>query len=118
MTREGLMPKPSQVCSVADCDRKKRSRGLCDMHLQRFRHHGHTDLIREPHPFDTGALIGSPTKLTLQRFWAKIDVRSENECWPWTGSRHPKGGYGYFGLWGHTPLGAHRAAWMFHHGRP
>ncbi len=29
------------------------------------------------------------------RFWAKVDRRSENECWPWLGKPNNQG-YGYF----------------------
>lgn len=31
---------------------------------------------------------------TEQRFWAKVDRRGEDECWPWLGFRHF--GYGRF----------------------
>lgn len=31
----------------------------------------------------------------LAKFWANVDVRGEDECWPWRGSTDPKG-YGYF----------------------
>ena len=30
------------------------------------------------------------------RFWEKVDIRSENECWLWIGG---VGRYGYFGIW-------------------
>lgn len=29
------------------------------------------------------------------RFWSKVDIRGESECWEWTATRHPRG-YGVF----------------------
>lgn len=43
------------------------------------------------------------------RFWAKVDQRGTDECWVWTGFRHPKG-YGYFRVDGRS-LAAHRVAY-------
>jgi hypothetical protein len=34
---------------------------------------------------------------TLARFWAKVDQRRDDECWPWTGTVGPSG-YGSFNL--------------------
>lgn len=31
----------------------------------------------------------------MQRFWDKVDVRGEDDCWPWQAHRHPSG-YGIF----------------------
>jgi hypothetical protein len=45
-------------------------------------------------------------------FWAKVDRRGPDECWPWTGYRHEKG-YGITTAFGRSPrLRAHRAVWL------
>lgn len=52
------------------------------------------------------------------RYWAKVDVRGEDECWPWTGAT--RGGYGQIRPHGNrlaAPIQAHRAAVMAD-GRP
>jgi len=43
------------------------------------------------------------------RFWSHVDLRTDEECWPWTASRHPDG-YGQFVV-GASPVGAHRIAY-------
>jgi hypothetical protein len=54
----------------------------------------------------------------VDRFWAKVEVRADNECWPWTASRFPEG-YGRFGFrwiaWGER---AHRIVLVMTLGRP
>ncbi|HYD52923.1 MAG TPA: HNH endonuclease [Gemmatimonadaceae bacterium] len=48
------------------------------------------------------------------RFWAKVERRGPDECWPWTGATYP-GGYGTVRTEdGHE--GAHRVSWMLAHG--
>jgi hypothetical protein len=44
-----------------------------------------------------------------QRFWSKVDRRSDSECWPWLGYRNPKG-YGRFTAAGRG-VPAARIAW-------
>lgn len=39
------------------------------------------------------------TESDLERFWAKVEIRGEHECWPWQGSIH-KSGYGHFRVGG------------------
>lgn len=46
---------------------------------------------------------------TSARFWAKVDVKSNNECWNWTASKNGDG-YGTFGIKGNI-RGAHRIAY-------
>lgn len=49
-----------------------------------------------------------------QRFWAKVDRRGPDECWPWLGSL-AMGGYGK--LWRDGKYeGAHRIAWELANG--
>ena len=44
----------------------------------------------------------------MNRFWAKVDVRGPDECWPWLGCVGSDG-YGHFKLNG-KPVPAHRVA--------
>lgn len=54
-------------------------------------------------------------------FWAKVDVRGEQECWPWMNARAVNG-YGVFGISAASNGGkpdqwkAHRLAWSLTHG--
>ena len=56
------------------------------------------------------------------RFWAKVQVASNEECWPWIGARYISG-YGklYTGRdqrGGVVCVRAHRLSWELHHARP
>lgn len=48
------------------------------------------------------------------RFWSKVDIRGDNECWGWNSvlDRH---GYGEFSV-GHTKYIASRMAWIVSNG--
>lgn len=56
-----------------------------------------------------------------ERFWSKVDIRGENECWNWTAStnklfpRRPIG-YGTFGIRKGKFIGAHRMAYILTYG--
>lgn len=59
---------------------------------------------------------GIPSRRSLsnaERFWNKVDIRSEDECWKWLAGK-TSGDYGSFYLdnW----CAAHRAAWILTHG--
>lgn len=49
-----------------------------------------------------------------ERFWEKADVRGNDDCWEWTGSRHGKG-YGHIKSGGNVEK-APRVAYMLTHG--
>jgi hypothetical protein len=58
------------------------------------------------------------TKRTLaERFWAKVDRRGSDDCWPWTASTSSYG-YGKIGAGGHKgpTVNAHRVSWELHFG--
>jgi hypothetical protein len=49
------------------------------------------------------------TPEVLARFWAKVDVKSADECWLWTASLNSKG-YGSFAIKG-SGVSAHKISW-------
>lgn len=49
------------------------------------------------------------------RFWSKVDVRDEDECWEWRASRGPLG-YGQFGVATSRPARAHRVSFALANG--
>lgn len=48
------------------------------------------------------------------RFWKRVDRRSDDECWPWTGSAMVKG-YGVLSVEGRQ-IGTHRISWELYNG--
>jgi hypothetical protein len=55
------------------------------------------------------------TAKDIARFWAKVDVRGVNECWPWMGGTD-KDGYGRFSIGDATYYRAHRVSKAIAHG--
>lgn len=52
----------------------------------------------------------------VARFWAKVDVQEEAECWEWQGAINSQG-YGSFNI-GSRSHQAHRIAWTLENGPP
>lgn len=52
-----------------------------------------------------------PRRPDADRFWARVDRRAPNECWPWRGALHVSG----YGSWqsGRTNYPAHRLAYEY-----
>lgn len=53
---------------------------------------------------------------TRQRFWAQVDISSEDSCWNWKGQSLTNG-YGIFGVFRGKERYAHRIAYLFTHGK-
>lgn len=49
-----------------------------------------------------------------RRFWGKVDRKSDDECWEWTGSKL-RGGYGNLRVNKHT-FQVHRYSYQLHYG--
>lgn len=58
-----------------------------------------------------------PRATLAERFWAKVDKRGADECWPWTASRNNTG-YGMVGIRSGRYALSHRVAWELEHGAP
>ena len=88
------------ICVIDTCTNRQHGRGVCRSHYMRaWRGEVEWPAYEPPPP-------PSPA----QRFWAKVDKRDADQCWPWLASFY-RNGYGQFG---HT--GAHRFSYELHHG--
>lgn len=54
------------------------------------------------------------TERNIRNFWAKVQKRGPEECWPWVGAKGPQG-YGFFGMTGRL-ITAHRASYLLNNG--
>ena len=89
---------PRPPCSINDSDKPVKSLGWCNKHYQRWLKYG------DP-------LITKLLRLPLeQRFWAWVDKRGPDECWPWTAFITEKG-YGQFSPARGTGTSPHRMAY-------
>lgn len=108
------VPMGRNVCVVDGCEREVASWGWCDMHYRRWRKHGD--------PLVQGQ-IQNRGMSEVDRFWARVDRRGDDECWEWTGFREPNTGYGRFTLKApagssvrSVGVGAHRYSCELAHG--
>lgn len=127
-------------CTTEGCDSAAHAFGFCKIHYGRWRNHGTTDLSAKagcevdgctetatargmcnPHYqrwYRTGDPLAPQPVSYEARFWAKVDRRRVDECWPWLDKPDPyAGGYGRINLHGTVRL-AHAVAWEIANGRP
>lgn len=86
-------------CVIDNCQSKFHGKGMCRKHYMEW-WRGHRDAPTYSPP---------PRPTVADRFWAKVDVRSDDECWIWQASKLPNG-YGQFNC-----TTAHRASYMLTH---
>lgn len=88
-----------EVCAIESCTQTGRiKRGWCSRHYNRWRIHG--DPL-------------APLPTTEDRFWRKVDMLGDDDCWEWQGSRN-QSNYGKFSGGGYTS--AHRYSYDLHFG--
>jgi len=88
------------TCVYPDCGKEVASWGYCQKHYKRTKKYG------SPHPRKN-----SQEPLGI-RFWAFVEKKEIDECWPWGGNLQPNG-YGRFsiGKKQEGSDGAHRVSW-------
>lgn len=92
-------------CSVDTCERSAIARGLCGMHWARWRK-------------GKSLTEKSDKEMTLsERFWSRVDKRSDDKCWLWAGSTRGNGKFQYGTIHnGRNTISAHRASYAMKHG--
>lgn len=93
----GMEYQPDRTCRMDGCGLPAESKGLCQSHYDKW---------RRPRR--------SPLLTPEERFWAKVQQRGADECWPWQAAKLP-GGYGRV-AWQGDVIGAHRVAFELTHG--
>lgn len=91
------------ICSVENCGGKVWCRGLCSRHYNR---------LRASLP---NGLNGKNARPLEVRLWSRIQKRSPEECWEWTGKSR-QSGYGWIGTQNGSHKLAHRVVWELTNG--
>lgn len=101
MNDSAISDLPAGGCLLPGCGKPLgKYRKICQSHRRKMRLYGSYD--------------GRPKQTIEERFWAKVDKRGPDECWPW-GASDSEHGYGWFKFRGKM-VRAHRIAWLFTHG--
>jgi len=86
-----------RTCSIPDCNDPHLARGYCNRHYHAWKRYG------DP--------LATKYVSVEERFWAKVDRRGPDDCWPWRAALHHHG-YGAFGVDSRHRAGyAHRVAY-------
>lgn len=90
------MARPKGTCSTDGCERTAVARGLCMRCYDQQRRSG-------------GYSSMPPTLTTADHFWAQVDRRKPDECWPWTGYIRPSG----YAAFTYPPDGQHAYVYAY-----
>ena len=94
-----------RTCDVEGCNSNHKAHGLCNKHLQR-KEAGKP--LTEKSRFE---------KTDEERFWDKVDIKSDDECWLWKGGRRGYEGREYGTAWVNGKNeGAHRYSFYLKNG--
>jgi len=97
----------ASTCIVTGCNGKYRAKGLCNTHWKINKTYGTPmPLCHCGEPAQTFAGNQGASKLCndhtlLKRFWDNVDIKSDDECWEWQGSK-TTAGYGL--MWWNNEL--------------
>lgn len=102
-------------CIIDECGKRvvNKMRGLCNSHYHRYLDHGD--------PRGGNERPGRALVPLAERFWPKVDIRGDDDCWEWQAARSTHFGYGIIGV-GSRITGdarietAHRVAWRLTYG--
>lgn len=94
-------------CKIEGCAGRVyvQKHGLCSRHYNRLLKTGTTDDGPKARIVDFRA-----------HFWANVDKRGPNDCWPWVGNSWTFG-YGFTAISKRKRVQSNRAAWMHANGR-
>ena len=98
------MIRPTQ-CTIPDCGKPYKARGLCNTHYRRWQRHG------DP---QADIAVASKRRSVRERLAEKFTVGAPDACGEWEGARDPKG-YGRFRFEGRNQT-ASRTAWVLAYG--
>ncbi len=91
--------KPKTKCSIDGCERNALARGWCSPHYHSWNRRG--DPLVSKRRFST----------MEERFWAKVQLGSSEECWIWQAALK-RDGYGLFRVESYVAMrSAHRVSW-------
>lgn len=90
-----------RTCELTGCDKKYRSKGMCQSHYALYRYSGSTEFKH---------IRNNPQA----RFWQK--VKKTKDCWNWVGAKDTRG-YGSFRNDNSKSVSAYRYSYELHKGK-